>query len=152
MTLYASDARGRQYRFDFNDTTFPTYVKRHIVWMSPAEFLRFAPMTHNGHIIMGGQPYHAANWIRKIELNIQKTGVIQTGNLDFNEKGQVVGHEGRHTAVACQLLGIKRIPVQILGARNASTFNPSKTAPQYPPSNLMGIQTLPLTSKWWVKR
>jgi hypothetical protein len=111
----------------------------HFVMMSPSQFLRLVPLSHySQHYDEHGNPDRMGTYltvspknVRAIELHIKKTKKFSVGFLKVNRNNEVYNHEGRHTAIACQNLGIMEIPVLIRGA-GAEKFNPDTAIPQYP--------------------
>lgn len=48
-----------------------------------------------------------------------KYGGLNIPFLEFDEKGNPIGHEGRHTMMALQSLGINEVPVDIVKRKEA---------------------------------
>jgi hypothetical protein len=82
--------------------------------MSPDEFIKLA----------GGfpLPLRSTDKIRELALKMSAGNPIDACFLDIDDTRGVVGHEGRHRAMAAKSLGLD-IPVIVYHLRNGSHVN-----------------------------
>jgi hypothetical protein len=110
-----------------------------IVEMSPDHYLHLVPPFSINEKTGESHPEFYAPNLRRIMKYINQTGKISVGYLEVeplttdSRFGKVVGQEGRHTAIASKIFGIKKMPVAILAKKgyDPQNFTPYSVVPEY---------------------
>jgi len=96
----------------------------HIEMMSPDDFLKLTNVKDDDDAAVFGNERS----LIKIIKGVSSGNEFQPGFLDYS-KGKITDHEGRHRALAAKVMGIKKIPVGIIGIDHGS-FDVNKTKHQ----------------------
>lgn len=100
------------YLRDYAAKSSPKYAKAYIAYMTPDEFLNLATSEGGRQIVeqhskaLDAEKLGEATRWQPIQLNID------------HETGEVLGHEGRHRAVAMRNAGVEQIPVLLFDSSN----------------------------------
>ena len=107
-----------RYLRDYAAKSSPKYAQAYIAHMRPDDFLRLTTSADGRSLV--------EQTSRPLDIeqlgNVSREQPIQL-NID-HETGEVIGHEGRHRAVALSREGVKRIPVLLFDSTNKYNKTP----------------------------